>query len=65
MHTDITLALPGEDSARLRRAFDRFVTVSTKLDKEFQPRSSTTSCARGCWSTMVRSPSVPFRGCTG
>ncbi|MCO4891352.1 MULTISPECIES: DUF4088 family protein [Cupriavidus] len=37
MTTDITLALPQEEAARLRKEFDQFIGVSTGLDREFLP----------------------------
>ncbi|KWR88959.1 DUF4088 family protein [Cupriavidus sp. IDO] len=37
MTTDITLALPLDDAARLRKEFQQFVSVSTGLDSEFLP----------------------------
>src|SRR5437868_327386 len=39
MNTEITLALPGDASAKLRGEFDHFVRLSTGLDREFVPPS--------------------------
>ncbi|UIF89594.1 DUF4088 domain-containing protein [Cupriavidus sp. UYPR2.512] len=37
MTTEINLALPHDDAARLRKEFEQFVGVSTGLDREFLP----------------------------
>ncbi|WP_354687648.1 DUF4088 family protein [Cupriavidus necator] len=37
MTTEITLALPHDDAARLRKEFDQFIGVSSGLDREFLP----------------------------
>lgn len=37
MTSEITLALPPDDAARLRKEFDQFIGVSTGLDREFLP----------------------------
>lgn len=37
MTSEITLALPPDDAARLRKEFVQFINVSTGLDREFLP----------------------------
>lgn len=37
MTTEINLALPHDDAARLRKEFEQFVGVSSGLDREFLP----------------------------